>query len=196
MEYTQKNQSANRLVLVRIHRDQAGYLLTINLTARGSLSRPLIPSRTRDLTWFHHSGRLNELISGPILSIDFRRVQNNVLVTRDGRACLGDFGIVGAFSSPVFAKFGIETVRYMAPERFARGTIYYATLGRCRCYTTPPSKESDVYALSMTCFTVCPFCLKRTGIIIITPSSPGPHRGVTVRWRPPLLRYHFQHCIW
>lgn len=65
----------------------------------------------------------------------------NILISRDGRACLGDFGIVGNFGKLSFPSFKLGTARYMAVERMD------LTDGS-------PSKKSDIYSLAMTSFTV------------------------------------------
>jgi serine/threonine protein kinase len=74
-------------------------------------------------------------------NIEVLRVKGNILITRDGRACLGDFGIVGAFGESSFTRFKLGTAQYMALERldFFNGS---------------PSEKSDVYSLAMTSFTV------------------------------------------
>jgi len=68
-------------------------------------------------------------------------IQGNILITRDGNACLGDFGITTARRWLPMFKLG--TIRYMAPERLGSGDR--ANLA---------SKESDVYSFAMTSFTV------------------------------------------
>jgi len=68
-----------------------------------------------------------------------------------------------------------ETLRYMAPERTKGGGD-----GR---WVSGPSKESDVYSLAMTSFSV------RTSLEIIlrldTIASlrSGPHRGIALSWK-------------
>ena len=71
--------------------------------------------------------------------------QNNVLITEDGQACLGEFGISGAFLLPDLNAYELENCRYMAPEFVS-----------WRLYPNPnrTSKESDVYSLVMTSFSV------------------------------------------
>ena len=73
--------------------------------------------------------------------------QNNVLITRDGQACLGDFGIAGAFRVLYVSACDLETLRYMAPERHPAGAPTHLEM-------TGPSKESDVYSLALTSFSV------------------------------------------
>ena len=75
---------------------------------------------------------------------DARRTQNNILITRDGQACLGDFTIAGAFVCS-YGYHQLETLRHMAPERFSdRGTFLVGG----------SSRTSDVYSLAMTSFSV------------------------------------------
>ena len=81
------------------------------------------------------------------LAVNALHVQGNILITPNGNACLGDFGIAGAFAwfwdYSYRPKLG--TARYMAPEQFANDNdVKFA------------SKESDIYSLTMTSFTVCP----------------------------------------
>ena len=75
--------------------------------------------------------------------IDERCIKGNILITRDGRACLGDFGVVGGFGDLSFPRFKLTTARYMALERLD------LTGGS-------PSIKSDVYSLAMSSFTVGP----------------------------------------
>jgi len=56
------------------------------------------------------------------LRVDTSYVQDNILITRDGNACLADFGITYEFTHE-FRMFKLRTARYMAPERFCR-TIF------------------------------------------------------------------------
>ena len=73
--------------------------------------------------------------------------QNNILITQDGQACLGDFGITGAFERFFADMCGADAVRYMAPECvLATGTYIDKE--------NMPSKESDVYSLALTSFVV------------------------------------------
>jgi len=71
--------------------------------------------------------------------------QNNVLITRDGHACLGEFGIVGASHRPELYAYELGTLRFMAPECF----LWVSSPRISR-----PSKESDVYSFAMTSFSV------------------------------------------
>jgi len=63
------------------------------------------------------------------------------MIARNGNACLGDFGIITA--ERLLPTFKLETIRYMAPERFGSGNR-----------TNLASRESDVYSIAMTSFTV------------------------------------------
>ena len=78
------------------------------------------------------------------LHVDTWCVQSNILITRDGQACLGDFGIIGELKSVQEYRYKPGMVRYTAPERI---TWTCDIIFR-------PSKESDVYSLAMTSFTV------------------------------------------
>jgi len=78
------------------------------------------------------------------LQVDTSYVQDNILITPDGNACLADFGITDEFPQLSCRIFKLRTARYTAPERFdGVNDIDLA------------SKESDVYSLAMTSFTVC-----------------------------------------
>ena len=78
------------------------------------------------------------------MHIDASYVQDNILIARDGNACLADFGITNEFADITRRMFKLRTARYMAPERFYMNNV----VGHA-------SKESDVYSLAMTSFTVC-----------------------------------------
>lgn len=82
---------------------------------------------------------------------DAQCVQNNILITEDGQACLGDFGIAGTFTGYLYLFHEPETLRYMAPERFLCDITSFLVIRS--------SKESDVWSLAMTSFSVCS-CLK------------------------------------
>ncbi|KAF9649115.1 kinase-like protein [Thelephora ganbajun] len=75
----------------------------------------------------------------------------NILITQDGRACLGDFGISGGFSDLSFTRFKLGTARYMA-------------LGQVSLLNSSPSKQGDVYSLAMTSFTVLTGVLPYDGV--------------------------------
>jgi len=78
------------------------------------------------------------------LHADTLYVQDNILITPEGNACLADFGITNKFPNLSYRIFKLRTARYMAPERF------FGTDDIRRA-----SRESDVYSLAMTSFTVC-----------------------------------------
>ena len=64
----------------------------------------------------------------------------------------------------------------MAPERFS-------PLDDDRFYVVGPSKESDIYSIAMTSFSVC----TSSGAILlldtIVPLRSGPRRGSAVSWK-------------
>ena len=73
--------------------------------------------------------------------------QNNILITRDGQACLGEFGITGAFPSFSYDwRYEQTTFQYMAPECLHFG------VGRKE--PNRYSNKSDVYSLAVTSFFV------------------------------------------
>jgi hypothetical protein len=78
-----------------------------------------------------------------ISHVDASYVQGNILIARDGEACLGDFGIASAFRDLTYHDYKLETIRYMAPERLPEAPMIDG-----------PSKVSDVYSLAMTSFKV------------------------------------------
>jgi serine/threonine protein kinase len=84
-------------------------------------------------------------------------VQGNILVTREGQACLGDFGIADTFSGLRSDAYKLETLRYMAPER-APEDLYDPEM------IEGPSRASDVYSLAMTSFKVCSFVVSHLTI--------------------------------
>ena len=77
--------------------------------------------------------------------VDNLHIQNNILITQDGQACLGDFGIADAFRDHTYHSHSLETIRYMAPERLAENLLQ----------TDHLLTESDVYSFVMTSFEVC-----------------------------------------
>lgn len=74
--------------------------------------------------------------------------QNNIFIARDGRACLGEFGIAGAVQRYDFFTYELETLRYMAPECFLSAEFPSDPK------TSGIQKEGDVYSLTMTSFSV------------------------------------------
>jgi len=94
------------------------------------------------LRWVKQNGLCTDL------HVDTSYVQDNILITRDGNTCLADFGITYEFAYEDFRMFKLRTARYMAPERFHRTELDNNCIN-------PASKESDVYSLAMTSFTVC-----------------------------------------
>ena len=80
--------------------------------------------------------------------------QGNILVTEEGNACLGDFGVTAIVinravvepQSMTTSKPG--TVRYMAPELLNPPQFGLTN--------SDPSKESDIYSFAMTAYEVFP----------------------------------------
>ena len=78
--------------------------------------------------------------------------QGNILITEEGNARLGDFGITGVITDPTVVEPGSTTtskpgvVRYMAPELLNPSQFGLTN--------SNPSKESDVYSLAMTAYEV------------------------------------------
>ena len=72
--------------------------------------------------------------------------QNNILITQDSQACLGDFGITGSFACFEFMVYEITTLQYMAPECFS--SLLWVEEPRKRL------SGSDVYSFAMTSFSV------------------------------------------
>ena len=68
------------------------------------------------------------------------------MITRDGQACVGDFGIAGTFGDLWSDQLKLGAAQYIAPECFS----YVVALFRI----TGLSKASDVYSLVMTSFEV------------------------------------------
>jgi len=78
---------------------------------------------------------------------DARRVQDNILITRDSQACLGDFGITGTFKVYPHDYLQQGTLRYMAPEHFSDQGYHFVV--------ERSSRETDVYSVAMASFSVC-----------------------------------------
>ena len=79
------------------------------------------------------------------------------MITEEGNACIGDFGIAAIITDPAIVELDSMTtskpgaVRYMAPELLAPFQFNLADRG--------PSKESDVYSFAMTAYEVFFPCL-------------------------------------
>ncbi|KAF9649128.1 kinase-like protein [Thelephora ganbajun] len=114
LQYTQKNPSANRLMLLAEVCNGLSYL---------------------------HGQDISHGCIAP----------GNILITQDGRACLGDFGISGTFGDPSFVRFKLGTARYMALEQ-------------ANLLNSSFSKKSDIYSLAMTSFTVLTGVLPYDGV--------------------------------
>jgi len=109
----------------------------------------------------------------------------NILITEEGNARLGDFGITGIITDPTVVEPGSTTtskpgvVRYMAPELLNPTQFSLAN--------SNPSKESDVYSLAMTAFEtlteILPFGQARDGIIIFhVVTGDRPPRPNDTQW--------------
>ena len=79
--------------------------------------------------------------------VDIRYIQGNILITRDGQACLADFGVASVFIGPAFHAHTVGSLRYVAPERFSEDSDSLPMING-------PSKQSDIYSLAMTSFEV------------------------------------------
>lgn len=101
--------------------------------------------------------------------------QRNILITEDGKACIGDFGIWEIINaSLVAAQTGTTTrqggaTRYMAPEQLTESFT---------------GKESDVYSFAITAYEVRPFRIRASSSILHSPRSQvvvevEPYTGVT-----------------
>jgi hypothetical protein len=138
-KYIQMNPGANRLTLVCTHQTE-GSLLTPPTIACASMPGLDASSWIRYLAWWDRSGRrMKKQVS---LRVDASYVQGNILITRDGQARLGDFGIAGAFRGLTYDR-KFETLRYMAPEHLSGEPMING-----------PSKVSDIYSLAMVSFEV------------------------------------------
>lgn len=79
-------------------------------------------------------------------------VQGNILITEEGDARLGDFGITSVITDPTLVEpdstttFKPGVVRYMAPELLNPSGFSLVN--------SNPSKESDVHSLAMTAYEV------------------------------------------
>jgi len=72
--------------------------------------------------------------------------QENILITPNGQACLGEFGITGTFLHFDSRDHQLGIIRYIAPE--------CDPLGFQAPKRSDPSEESDVYSLALTSFSV------------------------------------------
>jgi len=77
------------------------------------------------------------------------------MITPEGNACLADFGITNGFAGLRCRMFKLRTARYMAPERFPDADDFKDV--------NSASKESDIYSLAMSSFTVCSSAGKQSG---------------------------------
>jgi len=68
--------------------------------------------------------------------------QENILITPNGQACLGEFGITGTFLHFDSRDHKLGIIRYIAPE--------CDPLGFQAPKRSNPSEESDVYSLALT----------------------------------------------
>ena len=118
VQYTKMNPDVNRLMLVRS--------INLKIDENNLLTCPQqLAQVCRGLMFLHRLGVLHGGIT-PVSKIkeragghiNPRHVQNNILSTRDGQACLGDFGVIIAFRDVASHNYKVETLRYMAPERF------------------------------------------------------------------------------
>jgi serine/threonine protein kinase len=73
--------------------------------------------------------------------------QGNILITRDGKACIADYGILGVFKDLTYEEHKLETLRYMAPERLSEDLFRLTTV-------VGPTEASDIYSLAMSSFEV------------------------------------------
>ena len=99
--------------------------------------------------------------------------QRNILITEDGKACIGDFGIWEIINaSLVAAQTGTTTrqggaTRYMAPEQLTESFT---------------GKESDVYSFAITAYEVRPFRIRASSSILHSPPFSGRRRGRAIHW--------------
>jgi len=99
------------------------------------------------------------------------------LITQDGQACLGDFGVTATFAY-LFEFYQPETLRYTAPERitYNRGPL-----------VGDHSEESDVYSVAMTSFSVrtsfwkASYYLKRSFLYNQVLTGVIPYHGRNVK---------------
>ena len=84
------------------------------------------------------------------LHADAWHVQNNILITQDGQACLADFGFADVLIIQL-KMCKLETLRFTAPECFSGDVSRDITLYQ---YIDAFSKEGDIYSITMTSFKV------------------------------------------
>ena len=79
-----------------------------------------------------------------------RSIQGNIMITKEGNARLGDFGITGIITDPTVVEQDRVTTsgstRYMAPELLDPELFGLKH--------SNPSKESDVHSFAMTAYEV------------------------------------------
>ena len=84
----------------------------------------------------------------------FLSVQGNILITEEGDACLGDFGVAAILTDPSVVERDSTTtakkgaVHYMSPELL--------NPPRFGLERSNHSKESDVFSFAMTTYEVFP----------------------------------------
>lgn len=108
--------------------------------------------------------------------------QENILITKEGLACLADFGIAGIVTDPSIVPSGGVTsgkglVCYMAPEQLDASPSGQENGSR--------SKESDVHSLAMTAYKVCVYSLMdkaRELTHTITRFSQGNNHSLARKW--------------
>ena len=114
--------------------------------------------------------------------IDPWPAQGNILITNDGTACLGDFGITGIVNNCTAAERGSAAAsksgvtRYMAPE-----VLNPPQFGLTQ---SSPSRESDVYSFAMTAYEV--FDSYFVACVVDKPPSvlKGPLRRLALWFNP------------
>ncbi|KAF9645572.1 kinase-like protein [Thelephora ganbajun] len=121
----------------------------------------------------------------------------NILITEDGIARVGDFGITGVITDPTVVDPGSTTrskpgaVRYMAPELLNPLQFNFSD--------SNPSKESDIYSLTMTAYEtlaeILPYGDARDGIITFrVMTGDRPPRPLNARWLQDQIWNMIQTC--
>ena len=86
------------------------------------------------------------------LRADAWHIQNNILITQDGQACIADFGFSDMFSL-YLSLCKLETLRFTAPERLSKPfPSDLDSPASLRLYS--PSEKGDIYSIAMTSFSV------------------------------------------